>query len=192
LEKNMAAYIYARVSTDGQTTDGQALALRLRFPDAQLISEVASGAKSRPMLRALVDQLRVGDQLIVAALDRLGRRTSEVLTLIEDLERRGIVLISIREGVDYSTPVGRLVTQILVSVAEMERSMIGERTRAGLAAARAKGSLCGRPRVIGTLKRQTIEELAYEGISHREIARRIGVSPASVGRLLRAATKARE
>ena len=86
--------------------------------------------------------------LIVAALDRLGRRTSEVLPLIEDLDSRGVILKSEREGVDYSTPVGRLVTQILISVAEMERSMLSERTKAGLANARAKGKQIGRPREI--------------------------------------------
>src|SRR4051812_25001893 len=114
---HMAQYIYSRVSTDGQTTDGQVLALTARYPEAQIVSEVASGAKHRPILRALVAQLQAGDTLVVAALDRLGRRTSEVLALIEDLDRRRIVLVSVREGVDYSTAAGRLVTQILVSVA---------------------------------------------------------------------------
>lgn len=180
----MAEYIYARVSTDDQTTEGQALALRRRFPDAQVVSEVASGARSRPMLRALVAQLQPGDTLVVAALDRLGRRTSEVLQLIEDLERRGVVLVSIREGVDYSTPVGRLVTQILVSVAEMERSLIAERTRSGLAAARARGRVGGRP-AISDEQREEITRLAAGGLTVREIARRVGVSPATAGRYVR-------
>ncbi len=181
----MTAYIYCRVSTDLQTTGGQAMELRRRFPDAQIISEVASGAKSRPMLRALVEQLKRGDQLIVAALDRLGRRTSEVLNLVEDLDRRGIVLISIREGVDYSTAVGRLVTQILISVAEMERALISERTKAGLAAAKARGRPGGRPASISADQRGEIRRLAAEGLSIREVSRRTGVSPSSVGRTLR-------
>lgn len=179
----MATYIYCRVSTDMQSTDGQALALRKRFPDAQVVSEVASGAKSRPMLRALVEQLQAGDQLIVAALDRLGRRTSEVLNLIEDLERRKVVLISVREGVDYSTPVGRLVTQILISVSEMERALIAERTKAGLAAAKAQGRRGGRPASITEDQRQRILLLSGEGLSVREIARRCGIAPSSAARI---------
>lgn len=182
----MAEYIYARISTDGQSTDGQTIALRKRFPDAQLVSEVASGAKSRPMLRALVEQLEAGDHLVVAALDRLGRRTSEILTLIEDLERRGVVLISIREGVDYSTPVGRLVTQILVSVAEMERSLIAERTKAGLVAAKARGKGAGRPTSISQTQQADVRRLSASGMSFRQVAAEVGVSPASVGRILKA------
>jgi putative DNA-invertase from lambdoid prophage Rac len=179
----MPSYIYCRVSTDDQTTDGQALALSKRYPDAQVVSEVASGAKSRPMLKALVEQLKKGDTLIVAALDRLGRRTAEVLTMIEALEKRGVILVSAREGVDYSTTAGRLVTQILVSVAEMERAMISERTRAGLAAARARGRFAGRPPTISTEQRDEVRKLRKQGLTIKEVALRVGISKASVARI---------
>lgn len=180
----MARYIYSRVSTDGQTTDGQVLALQARFPDAQVVSEVASGAKQRPILRALLAQLVAGDTLVVAALDRLGRRTSEVLALIEDLERRRIVLVSVREGVDYSTPVGRLVTQILVSVAEMERAMISERTRAGLAAARARGAKPGRPPSIPCDAYERAVQFVRDGMGVQAAAHAAGISRASLSRRL--------
>jgi DNA invertase Pin-like site-specific DNA recombinase len=186
----MAQYVYARISSDVQTTDGQVLALSTRFPGAQVVTEVASGAKSRPMLKALVDQLQPGDMLIVAALDRLGRKTSEVLALIEDLDRRGVVLMSIREGVDYSTPTGRLVTQILVSVAEMERSLLRERTRLGLAAAKARGSILGRRCSIDPELVAEALRLGAAGHSTREIARRLGMSVSSVGRYLKRARQA--
>lgn len=173
----MAEYIYTRVSTEGQSTDPQTLMLRRKYPRANVVSETASGAKSRPMLRALVDQLQRGDVLVVAALDRLGRRTADVLSLIDDLEQRGVILKSDREGVDYGTPVGRLVTQILVSVAEMERNMIVERTRAGLQAAKAKGIKLGRPREIS---RRTIDRgvalVLERGYSIRKAAEEVGVS----------------
>ena len=172
----MADYIYSRVSTDGQSTDAQTQALAARYPRAQIVSEVASGAKARPMLKALVEQLGRGDVLIVAALDRLGRRTSEVLTLIEDLDRRGVVLVSVREGVDYSTITGRLVTQILVSVAEMERGLISERTKAGLEAARAKGRRGGRPRRTDPIAWEEAARLRAGGSSLRETAARVGIS----------------
>lgn len=172
----MAEYIYCRVSTDGQTTDPQMLALKKRYPHAHVVSEVASGAKSRPILKALQGQLQDGDVLIVAALDRLGRRTSEVLALIEDLDGRGVILKSEREGVDYSTPVGRLVTQILISVAEMERSMISERTKAGLANARAKGRQIGRPREIPSEHvREGIRLVQQDGYSIRKAAAEVGI-----------------
>lgn len=173
----MGEFIYTRVSTDGQSTDPQSIALQRKYPNASIVSEIASGGKARPILDALIKQLRKDDKLIVAALDRLGRRAADVLTMIEDLTERGVVLISEREGVDYSSPVGRLVTQILVSVAEMEREMNRERTRAGLAAARAKGVKLGRPREIrrGTILRG-IALVKERGYSISKAAKEVGIS----------------
>ncbi|MCB9229809.1 MAG: recombinase family protein [Deltaproteobacteria bacterium] len=181
----MAEYIYTRVSTDGQSTEPQIRKLAELHPDARVISEVASGAKKRPMLQALVEQLTSGDILIVAALDRLGRRTSEILRLIEDLEQRGVVLKSLREGVDYSTLTGRLVTQILVSIAEMERNLISERTKAGLEAVRKKGRRLGRPSYIPEEVKKAAVDLVAAGLSKTEAARRTGVSRQYVSSLVR-------
>lgn len=172
----MTDYIYSRVSTDEQTTAGQLAVLMGKYPTARIVSETASGAKSRPMLTKLIGELVKGDRLIVAALDRLGRRTSEVLKLIEDLERRGVVLVSEREGVDYSTPVGRLVTQILVSVAEMERAMIAERTRAGLKAAREQGRFGGRPNSYSKEQLDNALEQLKGGLTSREVSAKTGIS----------------
>lgn len=172
----MADYIYSRVSTEDQTTAGQVSALIAKYPLAHIVSETASGAKARPMLTKLIAELVKGDRLIVAALDRLGRRTSEVLKLIEDLERRGVVLVSEREGVDYSTPVGRLVTQILVSVAEMERAMIAERTKAGLKAAREQGRYGGRPSSYSSEQLENALELLKSGLTSREVSVKTGIS----------------
>ena len=117
-------YIYSRVSTGRQDTANQLAKLRELYPAATVFEETASGAKRRPILESLLQLLKEGDQLIIAALDRLGRRTSEILALIEDLERRGVVLKSLREGLDYSSISGKLVTQILAACAEMERGLI--------------------------------------------------------------------
>lgn len=172
----MSDYVYSRVSTDEQTTAGQLVTLLGKYPNARIVSETASGAKSRPMLTKLIAELVKGDRLIVVALDRLGRRTSEVLKLIEDLEQRGVVLVSEREGVDYSTPVGRLVTQILVSVAEMERAMIAERTRAGLKAAREQGRIGGRPRSYSSEQLGCALELLKSGLTSRAVSAKTGIS----------------
>lgn len=173
-------YIYSRVSTDGQTTDNQITNLKAKFPGASVVSETASGAKSRPKLEHLITALKQGDTLIVAALDRLGRRTSEVLVLIERLQERGINLISDREGIDYSTAVGRLVTQILVSVAEMERAMISERTKAALKAKRAIGIVGGRPSKVSHKMRAKMQELRDMGWSFARIGKALGVSDVTV------------
>jgi putative DNA-invertase from lambdoid prophage Rac len=176
--------IYSRVSTQSQTTDNQLNQLRSLYPMAEVIEETASGGKLRPQLNQLVDSLEKGDVLVVASLDRLGRKTVEILNLIEALEDRGVVLKSLREGVDYSTVAGRLVTQILVSVSELERGLISSRTKAALDARRKKGIIGGRPRKYSETKVKEVRSLRREGMSIRAIAKETGISPARVHRLI--------
>jgi DNA invertase Pin-like site-specific DNA recombinase len=178
------SYIYCRVSTDGQTTDNQALTLKAKYPGAEVVCEIASGAKQRPMLAALVQNLKGGDTIIVAALDRLGRKTTDVLLMIEDLQKRGVNLLSERERIDFSTPIGRLVTEILVSVSQIERALISERTKAGLAAAREKGNTGGRPRRITEAQVEQARELLKTGLSLRKVAEQVGCSDTRLGQLL--------
>lgn len=180
-------YIYTRVSTDKQTTDNQTTELHRRFPDALQITETASGAKHRPELERLIDGLKAGDTLIVAALDRLGRKTSEVLTLLESLHSKGINVVSIREGLDYSTVTGRLVSQIMVSVAEMERGLISERTKAALASRKAKGLCVGRKPSIDPAVKDHARALREQGLSLRDIARLLNISHSTVQLALKAA-----
>jgi len=188
-------YIYTRVSTDMQTNGSQLISLSERFPGATVIEETCSGAKNRPILKELVSSLMKGDVLIVAALDRLGRSTLDVLGLIEALERRGVILKSMREGVDYSTPSGRLVTQILCSVAELERSIISERVKQGLVKAKANGKQLGGKREGAGRKAKTVshEDLAKikrmsdKGLSTHHIAEVLGYSQNKVWRLLKQA-----
>lgn len=178
-------YIYSRVSTGKQETENQTLKLRELYPRASIVEETASGSKARPVLERLVASLERGDELIVYALDRLGRRTSEVLRLIEDLDKRGVVLKSLREGVDYSTITGRLVTQILCSIAEMERGLISERTKAALEAKRKQGvKLGGKPKFSPETVAQ-VRELKGQGLTVRAIAHITGVSPSRVSELTR-------
>lgn len=182
----MAEYLYCRVSTDGQSIDPQAQALRAKYPTAQIVSEIASGAKARPMLKALIEQLQSGDVLIVAALDRLGRRTTEILTLIEGLTGKGVILRSEREYIDFASPIGKMVTAILASVAELERSVICERTKAGIAAARANGAKIGRPRVIADdTIRAGVGLVQEKGMTIAEAAKAVGISYPTLAMALR-------
>ena len=180
-------YIYSRVSTDKQETQNQLSSLKETFPDAAVYEEVASGAKARPVLQSLLGALQTGDVLIVAALDRLGRRTSEVLALIEDLESRGVILKSVREGVDYSTIAGRLVTQILCACAEMERRLISERTKTALEARRKAGVKLGGPAKYSPETVQNVRNLRGQGLTVRKVAGLTGVSASRVSQLCKRA-----
>lgn len=137
-------YIYSRVSTDDQTVSGQLHKLKQLYPNAEIVEETISGYVEKPVLNALLVRLQRGDVLIVAALDRLGRHTMKALTLIENLNKRGISLISIREGLDMTTSTGKFVATMMLGLAEMERNLISERTKAALAALKAKGVQLGR------------------------------------------------
>lgn len=173
---------YMRVSTTAQHLEQQEDALRAVGVE-RLFNDKMSGARDdRPGLLALLNHARPGDVVTVVAIDRLGRNTVSVLQTIADLNERGIVLRSLREGIDFSTPVGQAVAGIMASLAQMERELIRERAAAAREAARARGKLTGRPRVL--TKSQA--ELANRMRASREpiaiIARTLGVSRASVYR----------
>ena len=162
-----------RVSTDDQSTRAQLLKLVAQYPTANINEETMSSMKARPVLNALLGSLVSGDRLIIYSLDRLGRRAHEVLPMLEELKERGITLISMREGVDYTTVSGKLVTQIFVSMAEMERELISERTKAGLAAARDKGKLLGKPREIPEeILKEATRLVLVDGVSIPQAAAR--------------------
>lgn len=180
-------YIYSRVSTDKQTHNNQLAELQRRYPNAIVVEETISGFKQKPELDMLIDKLERNDTLIIAAFDRLGRKMVDVITLIEDLCLRGVNLISLREGLDYSTPSGRLVIQILAAVAEMERSLISERTKAALAARKAKGMKLGAPIKIAPAVKDHARALREQGLSLRDIARLLNISHSTVQLALKAA-----
>lgn len=179
-------FIYSRVSTLGQDTSNQTSNLRQMFPHAEVVEETASGGKARPALEKLVQQLQTGDTLVVAALDRLGRKTSEILLLVEDLERRGIILRSIRESIDFSTIAGRLVCQILISVSEMERRIISERTRLALAAKKKMGVVGGRRPKYTEEQVREVKKLRSQGTKLKDISLKTGISISRVYQLTKA------
>lgn len=144
---------YARVSTQDQTLDLQIDALNNATCD-RILSDTISGVNSsKPGLDQALQILREGDTLVVWKLDRLGRNTKGLLTLVEDFKRRNIQFESLTDKIDTSTPMGQFCFTVLAGMAQMERELIRERTMAGLLAARARGRLGGRRPVLGTDKR---------------------------------------
>src|SRR5437870_1903637 len=139
---------YARVSTEDQTLNLQLDAL-LAAGCEKICRDVMSGAKAeRPGLTQALDQLRAGDVLVVWRLDRLGRTLTNLIELMNDLEARGIGFQSLTESLNTTTAGGKLIFAIFGALAEFERELIRERTRAGLAAARARGRTNGRPKKL--------------------------------------------
>ncbi len=141
---------YARVSTGDQNLDLQKNALA-RAECEQIFEDTASGKNARrPGLRRAIRRLKPGDSLVVWKLDRLGRSVRDLITLVSELQDRGIHFRSLTDSIDTSTPAGRFFFHVMSALAEMERELIVERTRAGLAAAREQGRVGGRRRVMTT------------------------------------------
>ena len=174
------AYIYSRVSTGYQDNTNQTLRLREMYPHAIVVEEVGSGGKQRPELEKLLNRLTAGDELIVYALDRLGRRASEILLLVEDLDRRKIVLKSIRESLDFSTVAGRFVFQIMAALSEMERRLISERTKQAMDTKKKQGARFGRPRLYSNDLIEKARRLRAEGKTLQAIAGETEMSIARV------------
>ena len=136
---------YARVSTEEQGTDPQLDELRAAGCGT-VYEERASGAdRSRPVLASLLRDIRSGETLVVVRLDRLARSVSHLLAVIEQLETRGAHFRSLRDPIDTTTPQGMFSLQVLGAVAQLERALIAERTKAGLRAARSRGRIGGNP-----------------------------------------------
>lgn len=176
---------YARISTTEQDPALQLDALA-NAGCVKVFSDTASGSlDKRPELDRMFDQLRAGDTVVVWRLDRLGRSLKHLIALVEDFEEQGVGFRSLTEAIDTTTAGGKLVFQIFGAMSEFERSIIRERTKAGLEAARARGRKGGRPTVMTTekikiardlynSKQFTVETIAKElGVSRRTIYRHL-------------------
>lgn len=185
----MANLGYARVSTGDQSLARQRD--ELSAAGAEMIySEIGSGKKdaTRPQWDELLRSLRRGDALMVTELSRLGRSTSQLSRLADDLSERGVALRILNLGIDTATPSGRLVYQIIAAVAEMERALLIERTNSGLAASRARGRKGGRKREFSPAAVSRAQERYDKGdLSVTEIARLAGVSRQTLYRYLNVA-----
>ncbi len=141
----MASIGYARVSTDEQTTDPQIDALKAAGCTIIHREQGSGGDRNRPELKRVLERCRRGDVLVVARIDRLARSLAHLLEIIETLDARGAGFRSLGDPIDTTSPQGRFTLQILGAVAEFERALIRERTRAGLKAARERGRIGGNP-----------------------------------------------
>ena len=179
---------YARVSTGHQSLDQQLDALRAAGVDPDRIySDALSGTSTReqrPGLAALLDYARTGDTIVVKGVDRLGRTAAEVMLTIKDLLDKGIVIRTLREGVDSSTATGRMVMGIMASLAELELELGRERRAAAREARRARGQHIGRPRALGVKKAALARRMHASGEPVTTIAGTLGVSRATVYRVI--------
>ncbi|OBH40533.1 resolvase [Mycobacterium intracellulare] len=179
---------YARVSTGHQSLDQQTDALTAAGVDTgRIYSDKLSGTSTReqrPGLAALLDYAREGDAIVVVGIDRLGRNAAEVMTTIRELGERGIVLRSLREGIDTSNATGRMVAGVLASLAELELELGRERRSAAREARRARGQAVGRPRALDVSKVGLAQRMHASGEPASTIAATLGVSRATVYRVL--------
>lgn len=176
---------YARVSTVDQSLDLQLDAL-LEYGCERIFEEKASGAKDdRQELQRAMDTLRKGDVLVVYKLDRLARSTLKLISTLHDIQQKGVELVSVTDKIDTTTAAGKALFGMLAVFAEFERNVIVERTRAGLAASRARGRNGGRPK---TDKRKVTQALKmYDTQAHTvaEITEATGVTKATLYRALK-------
>lgn len=192
----MALIGYARCSTTQQDTQAQIDALLAAgvSPDC-LFSEHVSGAaplRERPKLQAALAALQSGDELLVAKLDRLGRSMEDCVSRVAELLDRGIDVRTL-DGRVATKPLGKmakLVVGILAAAAEIERELILERTEEGRQRAMAQGVKFGRKRTWRESQAEHVCELADQGLSHRQIAAKVGLSASTVRRIITASTPA--
>ncbi|WP_248886498.1 recombinase family protein [Acidithiobacillus acidisediminis] len=181
---------YARVSTQEQNLELQREAL-CKAGCEKILEDRISGARAeRPGLEKALELLRAGDTLVVWKLDRLGRSVRNLIDLVGSLEARGVQFRSLTDAIDTGTPSGRFFFHVMASLAEMERDLIRERTRAGLEAARKLGRVPGRKRLMTESKVTSAKKLLASGIPPREVAKNLGVSVPTLYRWLPASERA--
>jgi DNA invertase Pin-like site-specific DNA recombinase len=171
---------YARVSTDDQSLDLQLDALK-KGGCKRVFADKESAAKGeRPGLTDAVSHLRSGDVLVIWKLDSLGRTVKGLVDFVADLQKQGSQFRSLTDGIDTTTPAGRFFFHVMASLAQMERELMAERTRAGLDAARRR--VGGRKRRMTPGKVESAWKLLKGGMAPRDVARSLGVSVPTVYR----------
>ena len=184
IQSQRKVFGYLRVSTADQNLDLQRDAL-IGAGVTDFMEEKASGAKTdRPELLRMLELARKGDKIVVWRLDRLARSLKQLVVLIEDLGERGIEFQSLQESIDTSTSGGKLIFGIFASLAEFERNLIRERTIAGLEAAKIRGRVGGRPRVLNDNQIADAILMRENGRSLTEIAKHFNIAVGTVHKAL--------
>ena len=175
---------YARVSTDDQSLDSQMDALSVAGAEKVFADRISGSRRARPELDKMLDQLRDGDVVTVTKYDRLARSLKDLLEIVEAIRERGAGFRSLAEDIDTTTPAGRLVFHVFASIAQFERERISERTREGLASARKRGRIGGRPPALTTAQKNEVRRMRDDGQrAVAEIARLFKVSERTVRRV---------
>ena len=181
---------YARVSTQDQNLDLQLEALTKAGCKKVFDDKISGSRAERPGLTKALELLREGDTLVVWKLDRLGRSVKQLVDLVGDLYKQGAQFRSLTDAIDTGTPSGRFFFHVMASLAEMERELIVERTRAGLEVAKQLGRKGGRkPKMTGS-KIESAKKLLDSGVPPKDVAKNLGVSVPTLYRWVPASTHA--
>lgn len=175
---------YARVSTEDQKLEPQTDALTAAGVERIFADKISGTKRTRPQLDQMIDQLREGDIVVVTKYDRLARSLKDLLDIVEAIAERGAGFRSLAEDIDTTTPAGRLVFHVFASIAQFERERISERTKEGLASARKRGRIGGRPPALSAAQRDEVRRMRdEEGRRLTEIAQLFRVSVKTVKRV---------
>ena len=180
---------YARVSTQEQSVELQRDALAKSGCKKVFTDKISGAQAERPGLNKALEMLRDGDTLVVWKLDRLGRSVKNLVDLVSDLAQQGVHFKSLTDSIDTTTPSGRFFFHVMASLAEMERELTVERTRAGLEAARQLGRKGGRKRQMTESKIESAKKLLANGVPPRDVAENLGVSVPTLYRWLPASAR---
>lgn len=180
----MAVIGYCRVSTREQSIDNQKLQIeKVHKVDKWFIDEAVSGttkATNRDGFIDMMNYVRCDDTLAVAAIDRLGRNTVDVLSNVETLQAKGVRVVSLREGFDLSTAIGKAMLTMMAGLADLEKDLISERRKAGIERAKAEGVHMGRPSKASP---EAVQTLISQGKTRLQIQEGLGISRATFYRL---------
>jgi len=178
---------YARVSTQDQNSNLQEDALKKAGCEKIIVDKISGTVANRPGLNQVKNMIRSGDTLVIWRLDRLGRSVKDLIEWVNYLDKEKVGLKSLQESIDTTTVTGKLVFHIFASLAEFERNLIRERTQAGLAAARARGRLGGRPKSLD-LKEQKVAVDLYnkKEMMVKEICTMMGISKPTLYKYIKA------
>ena len=178
----MKIYGYARVSTSDQILDRQ-LDMLNKYGVDELYSEKMTGTKrDRPELQRLLNTLSEGDTVVVESLSRLGRSTKNLIELMELFNEKGVNLVSLKESIDTTTPTGKLLFTLISAISQFERDCLAERTKEGLASARARGRKGGRPFADNSAVNKAIRLYDSKEYTVSEITELTGISRSTLYR----------
>lgn len=173
---------YARVSTEQQNLDRQLDALKKYGCDLIYNEKMTGTKKERPELTKLIDRITEGDIVVIESLSRLGRSTKDLIELTELFQNKGIHLVSLKESIDTSTSTGKLLFTLMSAIAQFERDVIADRTREGLAAARNRGRMGGRPKINPASVKKAVKLYGTGEYSIKEIEELTGVKKSTLYR----------